>query len=299
MTPSTPASGGGAPSPEVLLHLARQAAAAGAAVLARRDPEALDATSKSSDSDWVTAFDVAAEHAVRTVIKGARPHDAITGEELGTTVPAGFTPDGDRVRWSIDPLDGTTNFIRNIVYYGTSVAAAGADGTWLAGVVRAPALHRIYWASRGGGAWLSDHGSVRRLVGPRTGTGRLLGTGFSYDAATRAEQVVALGALLGGYGDVRRLGSAALDLCLVADRTLDAFVERGLHEHDYAAGALIAEEAGLAVHRPPLRPILDGGPTEAERLAGVTAAGPAGLIGSLTGSTSGSSSGSASGEGRA
>ncbi|WP_434992864.1 inositol monophosphatase family protein [Arthrobacter sp. Ld5] len=268
-------------SPEELLHLARQAAAAGAAVLAKRDPEALDATSKSSDSDWVTAFDVAAEQAVRTVLTSARPHDAITGEELGTTVPAGFTPDGERVRWSIDPLDGTTNFIRNIVYYGTSVAAAGPDGTWLAGVVHAPALYRIYWASRGGGAWVSDHGTVRRLVGPRTGRGRLLGTGFSYDAATRSEQVVALGTLLEGYGDVRRLGSAALDLCLVADRTLDAFVERGLNEHDYAAGALIAEEAGMAVHRPRLRPMLDGGPTEAERLAGVTAAGPAALVDSL------------------
>ncbi|WP_247828546.1 inositol monophosphatase family protein [Arthrobacter antioxidans] len=279
------------PSPEVLLHLARQAAAAGAAVLARRDPEALDATSKSSDSDWVTAFDVAAEHAVRSVIRCARPHDAITGEELGTTVPSGFTPDGDRVRWSIDPLDGTTNFIRNIVYYGTSVAAAGADGTWLAGVVNAPALHRIYWASRGGGAWVSENGSVRRLVGPRARQGRLLGTGFSYDAAIRTEQVVALGTLLEGYGDVRRLGSAALDLCLVADSTLDAFVERGLHEHDFAAGALIAEEAGLSVHRPELRPMLDGGPTEAERLAGVTAAGPAELIDSLTGSEPGSASG--------
>ena len=288
-----------APSPEVLLHLARQAAAAGAAVLARRDPEALDATSKSSDSDWVTAFDVAAEHAVRTVIRCARPHDAITGEELGTTVPPGFTPDGDRVRWSIDPLDGTTNFIRNIVYYGTSVAAAGPDGSWLAGVVHAPALHRIYWASRGGGAWMSDHGSVRRLGGPRTGRGRLLGTGFSYDAAIRAEQVVALGTLLEGYGDIRRLGSAALDLCLVADSTLDAFVERGLHEHDYAAGALIAEEAGLSVHRPQLRSLLDGGPTEAERLAGVTAAAPAALIGSLTGSPPESVSGSPPVEDRA
>ncbi|WP_394250022.1 inositol monophosphatase family protein [Arthrobacter pityocampae] len=273
----------GASSPAELLHLARQAAAAGAAVLARRDPGALEATSKSSDSDWVTAFDVAAERAVRTVILSARPHDAITGEELGTTVPAGFAPDGGRVRWSIDPLDGTTNFIRDIVYYGTSVAAAGPDGTWLVGVVHAPALDRIYWASRGGGAWVSDHGSVRRLVGARTGRGRLLGTGLSYDADTRAEQIGALAALIEGYGDIRRLGSAALDLCLVADRTLDAFLERGLHEHDYAAGALIAEEAGLAVHRPTLRSMLDGGPTEAERLAGVTAAGPAALIGSLTG----------------
>ncbi|BBE22183.1 inositol monophosphatase [Arthrobacter sp. MN05-02] len=276
MTTRQPGSSGDgrAPTPEALLHLARQAAAAGAEVLARRDPAALDATSKSSDSDWVTAFDVAAERAVRRVILDSRPHDAITGEELGTTVPAGAAG----IRWSIDPLDGTTNFIRNIVYYGTSVAAADVDGTWLAGVVHAPALRRIYWASRGGGAWLSDHGRVRRLTGPGTDRGRILGTGFSYDAATRAGQVEDLGALLHGFGDLRTLGSAALDLCMVADGSLDAFVERGLHEHDIAAGALVAEEAGVVVLRPPLRSVLDGGPTEAERLAAVTAAGTPGFL---------------------
>lgn len=246
-------------------------------MLARRDGSALDATSKSSDSDWVTVFDVAAERAVRTVIQDSRPHDIITGEELGTTVPSGGQ-DGIRVRWSIDPLDGTTNFIRNIVYYGTSVAAADEDGTWLAGVVHAPALRRIYWASRGGGAWVSDGGTVRRLTGPTADRGRLLATGFSYDAATRSAQVGELGALLDGFGDVRRLGSAALDLCMVADGTLDAFVERGLNEYDLAAGALIAEEAGVVVHRPDLTPMLDGGPSEAERLAAVTAAGSAAFV---------------------
>ncbi|MHA7209871.1 inositol monophosphatase family protein [Arthrobacter sp. MDT1-65] len=271
-------------SPGALLHVARHAAAAGAEVLSRRDPAALGATSKGSDSDWVTAYDIAAERAVRSVLADSRPHDIVTGEELGTTVPTG-RHDGDRVRWSIDPLDGTTNFIRNIVYYGTSVAVADADGTWLAGVVHAPALRRIYWASRGGGAWLSDGGSVRRLAGPGTGRGRLLATGFSYDAGTRARQAGDLGALLDGFGDVRSLGSAALDLCMVADGTFDAFVERGLHEHDIAAGALIAEEAGVAVRRPELRSVLDGGPTESERLAALTLAGPADLLGPASDTT--------------
>ncbi|MEC5200228.1 myo-inositol-1(or 4)-monophosphatase [Arthrobacter sp. PL16] len=270
-------------STHALLHLARQAAAAGAGVLARRDPAALAATTKSSDSDWVTAFDVAAEQAVRGVIADSRPHDIITGEELGTTVPPGTPDDADRIRWSIDPLDGTTNFIRGIVYYGTSVAAAAADGTWLAGVVHAPALGRVYWACRGGGAWLSDHGTVRRLTGPTAGRGRLLATGFSYEPATRAAQVGELPGLLDGFGDLRRLGSAALDLCMVADGSLDAFVERGLNEHDLAAGALIAEEAGVTVHRPPLRPMLDGGPSEAERLAAVTVAGSADFVAAVTG----------------
>ncbi len=273
---------GRAEAPEVLLHLARRAAAAGAEVLARRDPSVLGATSKSSDSDWVTAFDVAAERAVRTVIETSRPHDTITGEEFGTTVPRGVGPGGG-IRWSVDPLDGTTNFIRNIVYYGTSVAAADEDGTWLAGVVHAPALARVYWASRGGGAWVSDHGVVRCLTGPTADRGRLLATGFSYDPPTRSGQLADLGSLLPDFGDLRRLGSAALDLCMVADGTLDAFVERGLHEHDFAAGALIAEEAGVPVHRPPLRPMLDGGPSEPERLAAVTAAGPAGFLATITG----------------
>ena len=267
-----------APTPESLLHLARQAAAAGAAALAKRDPGALEATSKSSDSDWVTAFDVAAERAVRAVIQRSRPHDIITGEELGTTRPSG-KHDGPRIRWSIDPLDGTTNFIRNIVYYGTSVAAADEDDTWLAGVVHAPALDRIYWAARGQGAWLSDRGRIRRLTGPgAAGRARLLGTGFSYDRATRAEQLSELGSVAGDFGDVRRLGSAALDLCMVADGTLDAFVERGLNEYDLAAGALIAEEAGAVVLRPALTPVLDGGPSDAERLAAYTVAGSAEFV---------------------
>ncbi|MGV0111868.1 inositol monophosphatase family protein [Arthrobacter sp. CP30] len=275
--------GAASASVPALLHLARQAAAAGAAVLARRDPSAFKAGSKSSDSDWVTAFDVAAERAVRGVITDSRPHDIITGEELGTTVPPGPAAASDRMRWSIDPLDGTTNFIRGIVYYGTSVAVADANGEWLAGVVHAPALRRVYWASRGGGAWLNDDGAVRRLSGPIAGRGGLLATGFSYDPSTRSDQVRELADLLDGFGDLRRLGSAALDLCLVADGTLDAFVERGLNEHDYAAGALIAAEAGVAVRRPDLTPMLDGGPGDAERLGAVTVAGPEDFVHAVTG----------------
>jgi len=125
-------------SPAELLEVAKDAAAAGAQVLAGRNSEALQASNKGDAGDWVTAFDVAAENAVRDVIAAARPGDSITGEEHGTTRPA----DPTGYRWSIDPLDGTTNFIRNIVYYATSVAVADADGAWLAGVVNAPALGR-------------------------------------------------------------------------------------------------------------------------------------------------------------
>ena len=259
-------------SPAELLHVALQAAVAGAAVLQKRNDGDLQAENKCSDSDWVTAFDTAAERAVRDVIWRSRPHDAITGEEFGTTVPEGAS---SGIRWSIDPLDGTTNFLRNIVYYGTSVAAVTEDGTWLAGVVHAPALNRVYWASRGQGAWVREEGTVRQLHGPVTGRpGTLVGSGFTYNPGQRSQQLGELVELLAGHGDLRRLGSAALDLCMVADGTLDAFAERGLNEHDWAAGALIAEEAGVAVRRPALSSVLDGGPDEEERFSAFTVAGP-------------------------
>ena len=252
-----------------LLEVAKQAAAAGARVLAGRNADALRASNKGAAGDWVTAFDLAAENAVRGVITAQRPGDSITGEEHGTTRPD--APTG--YRWSIDPLDGTTNFIRNIVYYATSVAVADADGAWLAGVVHAPALRRVYYAARGQGAWLEEGGTVTRLEGPVSGRkGQILATGFSYDPAVRSEQATALAGLMDGFADVRRLGSAALDLCMVADGTHDAYGERGLNEHDFSAGALIAEEAGCWVRRPRLTSPLDGGPTDEERLDAWTCA---------------------------
>ena len=259
-----------------MLAVARHAAAAGAAVLASRNGEALGISNKGDAGDWVTAFDVAAENAVRDAITAARPQDTITGEEHGTTRPA--TPTG--YRWSIDPLDGTTNFIRNIVYYATSVAVADSDGVWLAGVVNAPALGRVYYAARGGGAWLEEGGRVTRLQGPAPDrAGQILATGFSYDPAIRSEQAELLGGLMDGFADVRRLGSAALDLCMVADGTHDAYGERGLNEHDFSAGALIAEEAGCWVRRPRLASPLDGGPSDEDRLAAWTCAGTLELSG--------------------
>ena len=268
--------GASAPGTAALLELAKSAAAAGAAVLATREAAALNVSNKGDSGDWVTAFDVAAETAVRDVITAARPRDIITGEEGGTILPA--EPSG--YRWSIDPLDGTTNFIRNIVYYATSVAVADADGAWLAGVVSAPALGRTYFASRGEGAWLQEQGRLTALFGPVPGrAGQILATGFSYDPDVRAEQAAGLGALMDGFADMRRLGSAALDLCLVADGTHDAFGERGLNEHDFAAGALIAEEAGCWVRRPRLTSPLAGGPSDEERLAAWTCAGSLELSG--------------------
>lgn len=266
-----------------LLVVAKAAARAGADVLARRwtghhpavplGREEIGAETKTSGSDWVTDYDRRAEQAVREVLVAYRPQDEITGEEYGATVPA--EPSG--LRWSIDPLDGTTNFVRGLPQFCTSVAVAGPvdeetaallgvpAGTrrWLAGVVAAPALGRTWFASAGRGAFSTADATTAgvdvpdrdaapvRITGPVPGrSGRLLATGFGYDPARRAMQVRALAALLPAFGDVRRIGSAALDLCMVADGTLDAYAEFGTQEYDWAAGALIAEEAGVRVRRP-------------------------------------------------
>lgn len=262
-----------------LLAVARAAARAGAAVLAERPltptpatRQDLGAETKSSGSDWVTDYDRRAEQAVREVITAYRPHDAISGEEYGHTEPV--EPSG--YRWSIDPLDGTTNFIRAIPQFCTSVAVEGpvprpgADGgtdrdragdagvRWLAAAIVAPALGRSWYAAAGQGAYSTMDDAVTgtsgepvRLSGPVLGrSGRLLATGFGYAGERRDYQMRALAAVMSHFGDVRRIGSAALDLCMVADGTLDAYAEFGIQEHDWAAGALIAEEAGVPVRRP-------------------------------------------------
>lgn len=241
-----------------LLAIAREAAAAGAAVLAERDEVApaglpLEATShgietKSSASDFVTDFDKRAEEAVRQVITARRPHDVISGEEYGTTEvtePSGY-------RWSIDPLDGTTNFVRGIVYYCTSVAVQDPEGEWIIGVVQAPALQRTWWGARGIGAYTArGEGEPVAITGPKGELNSgLLATGFGYDPARKAQQVESVGLMNEHFGNIRRLGAAALDICLVADGTQDAYAEYGTQEHDWAGGAVIAEEAGVPVRRP-------------------------------------------------
>ena len=248
------------------LAVARAAAEAGAAQLAQR-PETgtpltvtdLGAETKSSGSDWVTDFDHRAEDAIRFVLQSYRPHDEIYGEEFGATTvenPSGY-------RWSIDPLDGTTNFIRGLPHYCSSVAVQ-YEGRWIAAAIVAPALGRSWWASLGGGAFTTRTGPLDvglpsqpaepvRLTGPVLGrSGRLLSSGFSYDPTRRGFQFEQLQRLLqtGEFSDLRRAGSAALDLCMVADGTLDAYAEYGLQEYDWAAGALIANEAGVPVRRP-------------------------------------------------
>ncbi|WP_163750390.1 inositol monophosphatase family protein [Mycolicibacterium helvum] len=230
-----------------LLDVALAAARAGARVLRDGALGAPQITVKGERGNLVTDVDVAAERAVREVLAARRPGDEVTGEELPDSASA-----GSALRWSIDPLDGTTNFTRGIPYYATSVGVVDGDGCWLAGAVIAPELDKCYFGSLDGGAWLADSTGVRQLTGPaQDGEGaRLLGMGYSYSAQIRAGQYAMTAELMAGYTDARALGSAALAVCAVAEGALDGYIETDLAEYDWAAGAVIAEAAGLRVVRP-------------------------------------------------
>lgn len=235
------------PDPLALLDAALEAAAAGAAVLRASARSALQVRTKGEAGNLVTDIDVAAERAVRACLARLRPDDLVTGEEL----PENDASDA-RVRWSIDPIDGTTNFARGMPYFGTSVAAVDTrTGQWLAGAVDSPGLDRIYHASLGGGAWVRDADGLRKLGGPTGADGSaLLGMGLSYERAVREQQYRELPGRMESFTDMRSFGSGALGLCAVAEGAIDAFIETDLEEFDWAAAALIAEEAGVIVERP-------------------------------------------------
>jgi myo-inositol-1(or 4)-monophosphatase len=228
--------------PAGFLPLAREAASAAAAVLLTERPFVLAdgaSATKSSATDPVTRADVAAQQVIAGMIARARPGDAILGEE-------GLDRPGDSGwRWIVDPLDGTVNYLYGRDQWAVSIAVEDPDGAVVAGVVLAPALGRTYTAVRGQGSWLDGR---RLAVRPATALARaVIGTGFSYDAATRAAQAAVLARLLPSVADIRRGGSAALDLAAVASGRIDAFYENDLSVWDWAAGALLAAEAGAAV----------------------------------------------------
>jgi myo-inositol-1(or 4)-monophosphatase len=238
--------------PGQLLDLAVEAAhEAGALVAAARRGQTVEvADTKSSPTDVVTAVDIASERTIRDRILGARPHDGFLGEE-GDDVP-GTTG----VVWIADPIDGTVNFLYDIPQFAVSIAAQ-ADGVVVAGVVHNPMTGETFTAARGEGAFLDG----RRLTGSSCDdiARALVATGFGYRAEDRAAQAAEVGRLLPTVRDIRRLGSAALDLCFVAAGRVDAYVERGLHPWDLAAGGLVVEESGGRVEG------LDGQPA-GERL---------------------------------
>ncbi|GAA1322226.1 inositol monophosphatase family protein [Leucobacter albus] len=206
------------------------------------------AATKSSLTDVVTAADREAERLLTAGLTELRPDDGILGEE-GASI-AGTTG----ITWVVDPIDGTVNYLYDLPSYAVSVAATvtdGAPGTMsdgrraIAGAVYVPVTDELFTASAGGGAYRNGV----RLQGPADTelATTLLGTGFGYTVERRTEQIEVLREVVPRVRDIRRMGSAATDLCLVAAGALDAFYERGLQPWDYAAGALVAREAGVDV----------------------------------------------------
>jgi myo-inositol-1(or 4)-monophosphatase len=210
--------------------------------LAMRTDAIHDVSTKSTRTDVVTAADRAVERYVIEALHRRRPGDVILGEESGES--SALSASGDRVRWILDPIDGTVNYLYGIPLYGVSLAAE-VDGVVVAGVVRNAASDELWSAARGGGAFRAG----RRLSGsPVTELSQsLIGTGFGYDARRRVHQAAVVARLLPVVRDIRRLGAASIDLCFAAEGRLDGYFEKGLNLWDHAAGGLVAAEAGLTV----------------------------------------------------
>ncbi len=253
-------------TPTELRAIAEQAArAAGELLRERFEAGGERATgSKSTPTDLVSEADLAAERAIREIIAAARPGDAILGEE------GGETQEGAGLRWIVDPLDGTVNFLFGVPQWCVSVAVHDDDGG-LVGVVYDPLREELFAGERGAGPPTLNGAEVRGSERADLGTA-LVGTGFAYDSSVRAAQAEVIARLLPRVRDVRRMGSAALDLAWTAAGRYDAFYERGVHIWDIAAGAVLCSAAGLEV-----RPIeaVDDVPE------GVIVA-PAGLLAGLT-----------------
>jgi fructose-1,6-bisphosphatase/inositol monophosphatase family enzyme len=208
-------------------------------LMSRRDRVGVVRT-KSSPSDVVTEMDRAAEDLIRDRLLAARPGDAVLGEESGQT-------GSGSVRWVVDPIDGTVNYLYGLPDWGVSIAAE-VDGEVVAGAVCLPLRRVLYTAASGGGAWLeSSWQPDPQRLSCNSGvplSAALVATGFAYGAAQRSGQGRVVAAVLPSVRDIRRSGSAASDLCSVAAGQVDAYYEQGLKYWDVAAGGLIAREAG-------------------------------------------------------
>jgi myo-inositol-1(or 4)-monophosphatase len=233
-----------------LLELATSVAHEAGAGLREAFGRALAISAKSTPTDLVSEADVATERLIRARLEQARPDDAIMGEE------GDDRPGTSGLRWVVDPLDGTVNFLFGIPVWCVSIACEDAGGT-LAGVVFDPVRDETWAATRDGPATLNG-----TPISPRDGqelSTAMVATGFGYDAAVRESQARVMARVLPRVRDVRRLGSAALDLAWAAGGRFDAYYEHGVKHWDVAAGALICASAGLEVRVLPAAPPADSG----------------------------------------
>ncbi|HZI96288.1 MAG TPA: inositol monophosphatase family protein [Actinomycetales bacterium] len=228
-----------------LASLAEHAARAAGDLVRDQRPEDLSVSAtKTSPTDVVTAMDTAAEALLADVLLSGRPEDGLLGEE------GGLRPGTSGLTWVVDPIDGTVNYLYGIPAYAVSVAVVEGEPeprAWrvLAACVHNPSSGETWTATLGGGARLDG----RAVGGPGSPplSGALVGTGFGYTTERRRRQGEVVAALLPQVRDIRRAGSAALDLCAVASGRLDAYYERGLQPWDLAAGGLVAAESGASV----------------------------------------------------
>ncbi|MFN8088513.1 MAG: inositol monophosphatase family protein [Mycobacterium sp.] len=242
--------------PEVLREIAERVATDAAAFVKRRRAELVGGgpqpigsaavAAKSTRTDPVTVVDTETERFIRDRLIRLRPGDSILGEEGG-----GRADSDDGVCWVVDPIDGTVNFVYGIPAYAVSIGAQ-IGGIAVAGAVVDVVSGELYSASVGAGAHMTSAGNRREIRCSDVDelSMALLGTGFGYAPRRRTEQSRLLAKMLPLVRDVRRIGSASLDLCLVAAGRLDAHYEHGLQVWDWAAGAVIAAEAGAVVRLP-------------------------------------------------
>ncbi len=257
--------------PEQLRQVAETIAREAGDLIRQRRPDRVEvAATKSSAVDPVTAMDLASEELIRTRLAELRPGDGVLGEEHG------LEPGSTGVTWVVDPIDGTVNYLYGIPAYAVSIAAVTGVPDPSAWTVEAGCVHsvtdaRTWTAARGEGSWMD--GRALRIDPTRVLDGALIGTGFGYTEDRRRRQATVVARLLPRVQDLRRTGSAAIDLCQVAAGQLDGYYERGLNPWDLAAGALVVQEAGGVVRG------LRGAPPGVE----MSVAGPAGLVDELAG----------------
>ena len=237
-----------------LLELARKVGLDAGALLMERPP-AFEIESKSTAIDIATQMDKKAEKFIMESLLAARPDDGIIGEE-GSSVES-----KSGITWVIDPLDGTVNYFYGLPGWNVSIAAKDKNGS-IVGVVTAPTINSTWWATRGGGAFYNGHHI--HCNDPIALDRSLIATGFQYDVSHRISQLEDFSKLVPIVRDLRRNGAAAVDLCHVAMGALDGYYEAGLKEWDWAAGALVATEAGATFKhygQGPMRISMAAGPS--------------------------------------